>query len=75
MTRPMVIFWQAFMWNILNTKVILGFLPQFGDPSRPVLPQFLPLGLVFRLGGRVVSGGVAEIFAGLAIRLALMQRG
>lgn len=101
--RPMVIFRQAFMVNILNPKVILfilAFLPQFVDPSRPVLPQFLTLGLVFSLGGLLVNGVVggmaggigrrlaqseglarwlgrvsAGIFAGLAIRLALMQRG
>ncbi len=59
------------MGTILNTKVILGFLPQFVDPSQPMLPQFLPLGLAFSFVGRVGTG----IFAGLAIRLALMQRG
>jgi len=102
-TRPLVIFRQAFMVNILNPKVILfilAFLPQFVDPSRPVLPQFLTLGVVFSLGGLVVNGVVggmaggigrklaqseglaiwlgrvsAGIFAGLAIRLALIQRG
>ncbi len=101
--RPLVIFRQAFMVNILNPKVILfilAFLPQFVDPSRPVLPQFLTLGAVFSLGGLIVNGVVggmaggigrrlaqsqglarwlgrisAGIFAGLAIRLALMQRG
>lgn len=101
--RPLVIFRQALMVNILNPKVILfilAFLPQFVDPSRPVLPQFLTLGAVFSLGGLIVNGVVggmaggigrrlaqsqglarwlgrisAGIFAGLAIRLALMQRG
>jgi threonine/homoserine/homoserine lactone efflux protein len=101
--RPLVVFRQAFTVNILNPKVILfilAFLPQFVDPSRPVLSQFLTLGLVFSLGGLVVNGVVggmaggigrrlaqsaglarwlgrisAGIFAGLAIRLALMQRG
>lgn len=101
--RPLVIFRQAFMVNILNPKVILfilAFLPQFVDPARPVLPQFLTLGAVFCIGGLVVNGVVggmaggigrrlaqsqglarwlgrvsAGIFAGLAIRLALLQRG
>lgn len=101
--RPLVVFRQAFTVNILNPKVILfilAFLPQFVDPSRPVLPQFLTLGVVFSLGGLVVNGVVggmagtigrrlaqseglarwlgrisAGIFVGLAIRLALMQRG
>ena len=59
-------FWQGLMVNLLNPKVILfilAFLPQFVDPSRPILPQFLTLGLVFSLGGLVVNGAVG-IFAG-----------
>jgi len=97
------VFLDGMMVNLLNPKVILfilAFLPQFVDPSRPVLPQFMALGLVFALGGLVVNGVVAvfaggvgqrlagsavfarwlgragaAIFAGLALRLALMQRG
>ncbi|MFM7336300.1 MAG: LysE family translocator [Tabrizicola sp.] len=59
-------FWQGLMVNLLNPKVILfilAFLPQFVDPSRAILPQFLTLGLVFSLGGLVVNGAVG-IFAG-----------
>ena len=102
--RPMVqVFREALVVNLLNLKVILfvlAFLPQFVDPARPVLPQFLTLGAVFCAGGLVVNGLVgclaggigrrlagsgagvrwlgrasAAIFAGLAVRLALMQRG
>lgn len=97
------VFLDGLMVNLLNPKVILfilAFLPQFVDPSRAVLPQFLVLGLVFSLGGFVVNGIVAVfaggagqrlagsavfarwlgrvgavIFAGLAVRLALMSRG
>ncbi|MBU9697054.1 LysE family translocator [Rhodobacteraceae bacterium HSP-20] len=97
------VFVDGLMVNLLNPKVILfilAFLPQFVDPSRAVLPQFLVLGLVFSLGGFVVNGVVAVfaggagqrlagsavfarwlgrvgavIFAGLAVRLALMSKG
>ena len=59
-------FWQGLMVNLLNPKVILfilAFLPQFVDPTRPILPQFLTLGLVFSLGGLIVNGAVG-LFAG-----------
>lgn len=97
------VFLDGLLVNLLNPKVILfilAFLPQFVDPSRAVLPQFLVLGLVFSLGGLVVNGVVAVfaggvgqrlagsavfarwlgrvgavIFAGLALRLALMTKG
>ena len=59
-------FWQGLMVNLLNPKVILfilAFLPQFVDPSRAILPQFLTLGLVFSFGGLLVNGAVG-LFAG-----------
>ncbi|MFN6008299.1 MAG: LysE family translocator, partial [Paracoccaceae bacterium] len=59
-------FWQGLMVNLLNPKVILfilAFLPQFVDPTRPILPQFLTLGLVFSFGGLMVNGAVG-LFAG-----------
>jgi threonine/homoserine/homoserine lactone efflux protein len=59
-------FWQGLMVNLLNPKVILfilAFLPQFVDPARPILQQFLTLGVVFSLGGLVVNGAVG-VFAG-----------
>ncbi|AWD22665.1 LysE family translocator [Fuscovulum blasticum] len=67
------IFREALVVNLLNPKValfILAFLPQFVDPSRPVLPQFAVLGLVFNLGGLLVNGAVALTAAGLGARLA-----
>ena len=59
-------FGQGLMVNLLNPKVILfilAFLPQFVDPSRAILPQFLTLGLVFSFGGLLVNGAIG-IFAG-----------
>lgn len=102
--RPVArVFLDGMMVNLLNPKVILfilAFLPQFVDPTRPVLMQFLTLGVVFSVGGLMVNGAVAvfaggigqrlaasstfahwlgrasaTIFAGLALRLALMQKG
>ena len=94
------VFRQGLLVNLYNPKVILfilAFLPQFVEPARPILPQFLTLGAVFCAGGLVVNGliGVmaggigarlarlsrwlawlsAMVFAGLALRLAVMQRG
>lgn len=97
------VFRDGLVVNLLNPKVvlfILAFLPQFVAPERPVLPQFLILGLVFCLGGLLVNGLVAAfagrlgavllrraavaralnrlsgtIFAGLALRLAILERG
>lgn len=60
------VFLQALMVNLLNPKVILfilAFLPQFVDPARPILPQFLTLGAVFCTGGLIVNGAVG-LFAG-----------
>jgi threonine/homoserine/homoserine lactone efflux protein len=59
-------FWQGLIVNLMNPKVILfilAFLPQFVDPSRAILPQFLTLGLVFSLGGLIINGAVG-LFAG-----------
>lgn len=60
------IFFQALIVNLMNPKVILfilAFLPQFVDPSRPIFPQFMTLGVVFCLGGLIVNGAVGH-FAG-----------
>jgi threonine/homoserine/homoserine lactone efflux protein len=59
-------FLQGLMVNLMNPKVILfilAFLPQFVDPARAILPQFLMLGVVFSLGGLIVNGAVG-LFAG-----------
>ncbi|MBA83397.1 MAG: threonine transporter RhtB [Rhodobacteraceae bacterium] len=59
-------FGQGFVVNLTNPKVILfvlAFVPQFVDPARPVLPQFLIYGAVLSLGGFIINGLVG-IFAG-----------
>jgi threonine/homoserine/homoserine lactone efflux protein len=66
-------FWQGLMVNLLNPKVILfilAFLPQFVDPARPILPQFLTLGVVFSIGGLVVNGAVGLFAGSIGQRLA-----
>lgn len=66
-------FWQGLMVNLLNPKVIffiLAFLPQFVDPARPILPQFLTLGLVFAVGGLMVNGAVGLFAGSIGQRLA-----
>lgn len=66
-------FWQGLMVNLLNPKVILfilAFLPQFVDPVRPILPQFLTLGLVFSFGGLLVNGTVGLFAGSIGQRLA-----
>ena len=58
---PARAFVQALVVNLTNPKVILfvlAFLPQFVDPARPVLAQFLLLGVVLSAGGFVVNGAV-----------------
>jgi threonine/homoserine/homoserine lactone efflux protein len=59
--------------NLTNPKVILfvlAFVPQFIDPARDILPQFLIFGAVLGLGGYVING-VAGVFAsGLGRRMA-----
>lgn len=59
-------FRAAFIVNLTNPKVILfvlAFVPQFVDPARPVLAQFLIFGTVLAIGGLIVNGAVG-IFAG-----------
>ncbi|MGR3757320.1 MAG: LysE family translocator [Tranquillimonas sp.] len=100
--RPARAFRDGLAVNLTNPKVILfvlAFLPQFVDPARAVLPQFLVLGAILALGGLLANGAVglgagrlgrrlarspglgrllgritAAIYAGLALRLVLMQR-
>ncbi len=72
-TSPARAFWQGLMVNLLNPKVILfilAFLPQFVDPARAILPQFLTLGLVFSAGGLMVNGAVGMFAGSIGQRLA-----
>ena len=64
-------FRSGFLVNVTNPKVILfvlAFIPQFVDPNRPVLPQFLVFGAVLAIGGFVINALVG-LFAGSAGRL------
>jgi len=58
--------------NLSNPKVILfilALLPQFVDPGRPILPQFLACGAVIATGGFVVNALVGVFSGGLGRRL------
>ncbi|OZA09179.1 MAG: hypothetical protein B7Y02_12020 [Rhodobacterales bacterium 17-64-5] len=71
------VFGQALLVNVLNPKVILfilAFLPQFVDPSRAVLPQFLTLGMVFAAGGLAVNGFVGGMAGSIGRRMAESRR-
>ncbi len=59
--------------NLTNPKVILfvlAFVPQFVDPVRPVLAQFLILGGIIAAGGFVVNAAVGYFAGGLGRRMA-----
>ncbi|WP_127105536.1 LysE family translocator [Pararhodobacter zhoushanensis] len=65
-------FREGLVVNLLNPKVILfvlAFIPQFVDPARPILPQFLLFGAVLSVGGLVVNGAVGLAAGGAAGRL------
>lgn len=70
-------FRQGFIVNLTNPKVILfvlAFLPQFIDPRRPVLMQFLTLGAVLSVGAFFVNGAVGLAAGGIGQRLARSAR-
>ncbi len=62
--------------NLTNPKVILfvlAFVPQFVDPARAILAQFLVYGAVLALGGFVINGLVGVFAGGIGRRLARDQ--
>lgn len=74
-------FRDGMLVNLSNPKVILfilAFLPQFIDPARPVLPQFLIYGGVIGGGGLVINGLVGTFAArvrGLLLRRPGAEKG
>lgn len=75
--RPGRAFREGMVVNLLNPKVILfvlAFVPQFTDPARAILPQFLICGLVLAIGGLVINGAVGVFAGGLGRRLATSPR-
>ncbi|WP_172300383.1 LysE family transporter [Pseudoruegeria sp. HB172150] len=64
---------EGLMVNLTNPKVILfvlAFIPQFVDPARAVLPQFLAYGAVLATGGFFINGLVGLFAGGIGKRLA-----
>ncbi|MEC7256452.1 MAG: LysE family translocator [Pseudomonadota bacterium] len=64
---------SGFLVNLTNPKVILfvlAFIPQFVDPARPVLAQFLIFGAVLAVGGFFINGAVGVFAGGAGKRLA-----
>jgi len=74
---PARAFREGMLVNLLNPKVILfvlAFVPQFIDPARAILPQFLIYGLVLAVGGFFINGAVGVFAGGLGRRLATSAR-
>lgn len=70
-------FREGLMVNLTNPKVILfilAFMPQFVDPARPLLPQFLIFGAAIGLGGYVINGTVGHLAGGAGRRMAASAR-
>lgn len=70
-------FRSGFVINMTNPKVILfvlAFIPQFVDPNRPVLAQFLIFGAVLAVGGFIINGLVGIFAGGAGRRLATSPR-
>jgi threonine/homoserine/homoserine lactone efflux protein len=66
-------FREGLMVNLSNPKVILfvlAFIPQFIDPARPVLTQFMILGLAISLGGLMINGLAGQLAGGIGRRFA-----
>ncbi len=75
--RPARAFREGLVVNLTNPKVILfvlAFVPQFVDPARPVLPQFLVFGAILSVGGLLVNGLVGVFAGGIGQQLAGSRR-
>ncbi len=70
-------FREAFVVNLTNPKIVLfmlAFVPQFVDPSRAVLPQFLIFAGVLSVGGFFVNGAVGVFAGGIGRTVARSER-
>lgn len=66
-------FREGLVVNLTNPKVIffvLAFLPQFTDPAKGLVAQFLVLGAIIGVGGFVINGAVGIFAGGLGRRMA-----
>ncbi len=66
-------FWDGFAVNMTNPKVILfilAFVPQFVDPSKPILLQFWVFGVILAIGGFFINGSVGYFAGGIGRKLA-----
>lgn len=62
--RGRALFRQGFLSAMANPKVLLfygAFLPQFIDPQRPLLPQFLVMAATFAVAEFLVEIGLARL--------------
>ncbi|WP_136636603.1 LysE family translocator [Pseudooceanicola onchidii] len=74
---PSHAFREGLLVNLTNPKVILfvlAFLPQFVDPARPLLPQFLIFGAALGIGGFVINGTVGHLAGGAGRQMAASER-
>ncbi len=72
LVRPGRAFREGLVVNLTNPKVILfvlAFVPQFVDPLKAVLPQFLIFGAVLGVGGLIINGMVGVFAGGIGQRL------
>lgn len=75
--RPARAFRDGLIVNLTNPKVILfilAFVPQFVDPTRAVLPQFLIFGTVIAFGGFFINGAVGVFAGGIGHHMARNSR-
>ena len=70
---PKRAFRDGLIVNLTNPKVIffvLAFIPQFVDPGRNVLAQFLIFGAILAFGGLIMNGLAGVFASGLGRRAA-----
>lgn len=75
--RPSRAFRDGFVVNVSNPVVILfllAFVPQFVDPARPILPQFLLYGALIGTMGFAVKSLVGITAGGVGARLVRSAR-